>query len=136
MSFSMDCASGASPERREMIKAQASSALLEDLNNARMNVVCKHWPFEDLGEEYRSPIESDAQVLFISGTLDVKTPPENAEDILPGFPNGRHLVIDGGSHDDDLFLASPQIAESMIDFLQGREPRERIVLPPIRFDLP
>jgi pimeloyl-ACP methyl ester carboxylesterase len=75
-------------------------------------------------------------VLFISGTLDVKTPPANAEDILPGFPNGRHLLIDGGSHDDDLFLASPRIADAMVDFLKGGPVLDRVELKPLRFKLP
>ncbi|HUP47626.1 MAG TPA: alpha/beta hydrolase, partial [Thermoanaerobaculia bacterium] len=91
---------------------------------------------DDLGDDYRSPVEADVPVLFISGTLDARTPPENAVDVLRGFPNGRHLVIEGGSHDDDLFLSSPEIAETMIGFLRGEQPRGRIVLEPLRFRLP
>jgi hypothetical protein len=45
-------------------------------------------------------------------------------------------VIEGGSHDDDLFLSSPEIAETMLGFLRGEEPKSRIVLAPLRFDLP
>lgn len=135
MSLSMDCASGATAERRAAIRRQAETSILGD-RNVWLEVACDYWPVEDLGDAFRSPVEADVPVLFISGTLDPRTPPENAEDVLPGFPNGRHLVIEGGSHDDDLFLSSPEIADAMIAFFRGGEPTERVVLDPLRFKLP
>jgi len=57
--------------------------------------------------------------------------------VRQGFPNSHHLVIDGGSHDDDLFLSSPVILETMLAFLRGESGLpERITLPPIRFKRP
>ncbi|HUO84493.1 MAG TPA: alpha/beta hydrolase [Thermoanaerobaculia bacterium] len=135
MSLSMDCASGATEARREAIRSQQETALLGD-QNVWLNAACSQWPAKDLGDAYRSPVEATVPVLFISGSLDVRTPQENAEDVLPGFPNGHHLVIEGGSHDDDLFLSSPEIAETIAAFLRGEQPRERIVLDPLRFKLP
>ena len=136
MSLSMDCASGATAPRRARIEEQGRTALLGDAQNASLRATCANWPVEDLGDEYRSPVKGDMPVLFISGTLDIKTPPANAEDVLPGFPNGHHLVIDGGSHDDDLFLASPEIADAMMGFLRGEEVIDRVELEPLRFKLP
>lgn len=135
MSLSMDCASGLSPQRAAAIREEAPATLLGD-RSAGLAATCSLWPVEDLGDAYRSPLASDVPVLFISGSLDVKTPPENAEEILAGFSNGRHLVVAGGSHDDDLFLASPAILDSMVEFLRGGEPAERVELPPLRFRLP
>ena len=135
MSLSMDCSSGVTAARRAAILQQETTAFLGD-PNTWLEVACSRWPAEDLGDAYRSPIEASVPVLFISGSLDARTPPDNAEDVLPGFPNGRHLVIEGASHDDDLFLSSPEIARTMIEFLRGREPRESIVLEPLRFVLP
>ncbi|MDH4045226.1 MAG: hypothetical protein OEW06_12270, partial [Gemmatimonadota bacterium] len=64
-------------------------------------------------------------------------PPSNAEEVRRGFPNSHHLVIDGGSHDDDLILESPVILETMLAFLRGETTlQERVVLPPIRFKRP
>lgn len=134
MALSMDCASGVSPERRALIEAQAPASLLGN-RSASLWASCDDWPVEDLGEDFRSPVESNVPVLFISGSLDVKTPPENAEEVLPGFPNGRHLVILGAAHDDDLLL-SPGVREAMLDFLAGRVPPERIDLGPLEFELP
>ncbi len=135
MSLSMDCASGQSPERAEARRRETPGSLLGD-RSAGLVATCASWPVEDLGDEYRSPLESDVPVLFISGSLDVKTPPENAEEIRRGFPNSRHLVIEGGSHDDDLLLAAPEILEGMVAFLRGGEPPERVELAPLRFRLP
>ncbi|HUP44007.1 MAG TPA: alpha/beta hydrolase [Thermoanaerobaculia bacterium] len=135
MSLSMDCASGVSPERRTAIRRQEETSLLGN-PNMWLDAACSAWPVEDLGDAFRSPVEASVPVLFISGTLDGRTPPENAEEVLRRFPNGRHLVIEGGSHDDDLFLSSAEIVESMMAFLRGERPRERIVLAPIRFRLP
>jgi len=57
--------------------------------------------------------------------------------VRQGFPNSHHLIIDGASHDDDLFLSSPLILETMLAFLRGESGlRERIVLKPLRFKRP
>jgi pimeloyl-ACP methyl ester carboxylesterase len=134
MSMSMDCASGVSPQRLERIRREARVAILGDALNVPWPEICEGWPHRDLGAAFRANFHSGVPVLFISGTLDARTPPENALDLLPGFPNGRHLVIEGGSHDDDLFLSSPLILETMSAFFAGLAPsRTRITLPPIEF---
>ncbi len=137
MTIAMDCSSGASAERLALIEAQAGTAILGDAGNIGIRADCANWPVEDLGDAYRTPVASDVPALFISGTLDIKTPPSNAEEVLRGFPNGHHLLIDGGSHDDDLIMASPVILETMLAFLRGEaDLPERITLPPIRFKRP
>jgi len=45
-------------------------------------------------------------------TLDGSTPPGNAEEIRKWFPNTFHLIIDGVTHSDPLFLLSPRIKEN------------------------
>lgn len=137
MTLSMDCASGASPDRRARIVEEARAALLDGAGNLFLRAACPHWPVPDLGEEYRAPLRSDVPTLFISGTLDARTPPSNAEEVATGFARGHHLVIEGGSHDDDLFLASPLIWETMRGFLRGETAlRDRVTLPPLRFAPP
>ena len=137
MTVAMDCSSGASAERLALIEAQAAMAILGDAGNMGLRASCAHWPVEDVGDAYRSPVASDVPVLFISGSLDIKTPPSNANEVRQGFPNSHHLIIDGGSHDDDLFLSSPVILETMLAFLRGESVLpERVVLPPIRFKRP
>lgn len=137
MSLSMDCASAATAKRLETIRKQAETTLLGDAANYSLRAKCASWPVTDLGDAFRGPIRSDVPVLFISGNLDAKTPPSNAEEILEGFENGLHLVIENGSHDDDLFLSSPRIVEEMVTFLKGGDPDvSPIVLPPLEFKQP
>lgn len=135
MSLSMDCAAGVTVTRAAVIKRQAADALLGD-PNMWLNAACPHWPVAVQGDAYRAPVESDVPTLFISGTLDGRTPPANAEDILPGFVRGHHMVIEAGSHDDDLFLSSPLILEAMMEFWRGEQPPDRIALDPVRFKRP
>lgn len=128
---------GATAERLALIQDQARTAIFSDVANRGLRADCASWPAEDLGDDYRSPVRSDVPVLFISGSLDIRTPPSNAEEVRQGFPNSHHLVIAGGSHDDDLFLSSPPILETMLAFLSGAtELAERITLPQLRFKRP
>ncbi len=135
MALSMDCASGVSEERRALIQEQTPGSLLGN-RSWSLWASCPHWPVADLGDDFREPVVSDVPVLFVSGSLDGKTPVENGLDALGGFANGRHLVVDGGSHDDDLLVVSPEILEAIVAFLDGREPPGRIDLGPLEFDLP
>jgi hypothetical protein len=73
-------------------------------------------------------------VLFISGTLDAKTPISNAKEIKRGFPKGMHLIIDGATHCDPLFLSSPKIKDVMLEFMStGKVSTTRITLSPLKF---
>lgn len=120
MSFMMDCASGQTAARRELIAREAKGTLLGDLSNFPFPDVCTEWNAPDLGDEFRSPLRSDVPVLFISGTLDARTPVANAEEYRKGFSKSTHIIIDGAVHSDPLFLSSPKIQEGMMEFLRGQ----------------
>jgi hypothetical protein len=73
-------------------------------------------------------------VLFISGTLDARTPVSNAEEYRTGFPNSTHIIIENAVHSDPLFLSSPQIKESMMEFLNGKPVTStKITAAPMKF---
>ncbi|HKY41735.1 MAG TPA: alpha/beta hydrolase [Pyrinomonadaceae bacterium] len=120
MSFMTDCASGQTAARRERIQKEAKGALLEDLFNFPFPDICDEWKAPDLGDAFRSPLRSEVPVLFISGTLDARTPVSNAEEYLTGFTNATHMIIDGAVHSDPLFLSSPKIKDGMMEFLRGQ----------------
>ena len=120
MSYMMDCASGQTAARRELIEKEARAMLLEDISNFPFPGVCEVWKAPDLGDEFRSPLKSDIPVLFISGTLDARTPVSNAEEYRKGFPNSTHMIIEGAVHSDPLFLSSPKIKDGMMEFLRGQ----------------
>jgi pimeloyl-ACP methyl ester carboxylesterase len=129
MAAAMDCASGVSPERRERIAREAEGSILGDATNFPFPQVCEFFPHTDLGPEFRSPVSGEMPVLFISGTLDARTPPSNAEEVRAGFANSEHMIIENGTHDDDLFLPSPLILQGILEFLHGEpvsEPRIRL----------
>ena len=48
-----------------------------------------------------------------------------------------HLILDGAGHSDPLFLSSPQILATMLEFYAGKPVADtRIELEPIHFALP
>lgn len=120
MSYMMDCASGQTAARREQIAREAKGTLLEDFSNFPFPEICEEWNAPDLGDGFRAPLRSDVPVLFISGTLDARTPVSNAEEYRKGFPNSTHIIIEGAVHSDPLFLSSPKIKEGMMEFLRGQ----------------
>ncbi len=137
MSLAMDCASGVSPERLARIQREIPDSLFGRSMNFRYLAVCPELGIPDLGESFRAPVQSNIPVLCISGEMDVRTPPSNAEAVLEGFPNGHHVIISRAGHDDDLWVSSPKIAECIIALFKGQPvPYQRIELPPIEFMVP
>lgn len=136
MSYMMDCASGQTAARRERIAFEAKDTLLGELFNFPFPDVCTAWKAPDLGDEFRAPLQSNVPVLFISGTLDARTPVSNAEEYRKGFSNSTHIIIDGAVHSDPLFLSSPKIKDGMMEFLRGQPvTATRIQAPPMSFRL-
>ena len=136
MSYMMDCASGQTAARRELIEREAKDTLLGDLFNFPFPEVCTAWNAPDLGDSFRAPLQSDVPVLFISGTLDARTPISNAEEYRKGFSNSTHIIIENAVHSDPLFLSSPQIKEGMMEFLRGQPvTTTKITAPPMKFVL-
>jgi pimeloyl-ACP methyl ester carboxylesterase len=134
MSYMMDCASGITAARREQIKREAQTTLLADFSNYPFPEICEAWSAPDLGDSFRAPLKSDIPVLFISGTLDARTPVSNAEEYRIGFPKSVHLIIDGAVHSDPLFLSSPKIKDVMLEFMKGEQvSTTKIALPRFKF---
>ena len=130
----MDCASGQTAARRERIRREAGDTLLADIANYVFPEVCAEWGTPDLGDAFRAPVNSNVPVLFISGTLDARTPVSNAEEYRAGFPNSTHLIIEGAVHSDPLFLSSPRIKDVLLEFMRGATvSTTRITLPPMKF---
>lgn len=118
MSFMMDCSSGASAGRLKKIKQQTGETLLGNESNLVYPEVCDVWGSPDLGIEFRNTPVSSTPILFISGTLDGRTPPSNVEEIIKQFPNGKHLIVENAIHSDPLFLATPDILANMKQFMK------------------
>jgi pimeloyl-ACP methyl ester carboxylesterase len=134
MAFMMDCSSGASPERLARIEREAGRCLLGDGANFPFPQISAAWGNPDLGEAFRAPVRSSVPVLFVSGTLDGRTPVSNADEVQIGFPNGQQFIIDGAAHGDDLFVSSPAIKIAMVEFMKGNQlPAKSTTIAPLRF---
>jgi pimeloyl-ACP methyl ester carboxylesterase len=130
MTLAMDCASYASPQRLDRIEREGRSALLGSTIDYPFPDICQVPGLPRLDEAFRLPLESDIPTLFISGTLDGRTPVQNAEEVRAGFANGRHLVVQGAAHSDPLFLSSPAILETMVAFAGGEEIQDSVIAGP------
>jgi prolyl oligopeptidase len=129
------CASVSSDERLARIRSEEAGALLGSVSNLPFPGICRGWEISPLAPELRSPVVSRLPALLISGSLDGRTPPADAEEVRRGLPNGVHLILEGAVHGNDLLVSSPGIARTILDFLRGAEVRpDRIPLPPLTFD--
>ncbi|HEX8173074.1 MAG TPA: alpha/beta hydrolase [Thermoanaerobaculia bacterium] len=134
MSVAMDCASGVTAARRARIAEEAKTTLLGDAINLPFPEICEAVNVPDLGDAFRAPLVSDIPALLISGTLDGRTRPRQAEELRRTLKNAQHLVIENAGHSDPLFLSSPLILDAMKAFLRGGViPQRYITLPPPRF---
>ena len=133
MPLAMELASAQSPARRTLVDQQAAQSLLGNAINFPFPELGDTLGLMDLGDDYRGPLHSDAPSLFVSGTLDGRTPPANAAALLPGFSHAAQLLVRNASHDDELWLGHPDISASIARFLAGQSTSnaELSVPPPV-----
>jgi len=118
MTVVCDYVSGASPSRDTASAKEAETALLGDAMNAFSVDMGKEFMLKVLPDEFRSPIRTDVQTLFISGTLDWNTQPHQAEEVRKTFSQSEHLVIENAGHED--MLTHPQVSDQILGYLQGK----------------
>lgn len=130
-----DVASGATPGRWERIRREAGETLLGDAINEAFFQAREALGNPDLGDTFRSDLRWNGPVLLVSGTLDGRTPPSNAEEVLRGLPGGRHLLADGVSHDlGGRSEVNDRIFGIVCRFLLGENPPETRLEGPFEFD--
>jgi pimeloyl-ACP methyl ester carboxylesterase len=121
MSDAMDVASGISRQRLKLFELQAQKSLLGDIINFPMPHIADALGVPDLGERFRAPFRSDVPVLFMSGTLDGRTYPESARELIKRFSKGSHLIVENGGH--NLFEASPLVKDVVVAWFKGEAPK-------------
>lgn len=122
----MDIASGVSPDRMDLIDAQAQSALLGDATNFPMPHLLGPGSAYLLPAEFRSDPEGDTPVLVISGTLDGRTYPESALEATRLLPNRSVMTVENGGH--NLFFHHPEVVPTILAFLDaGQFEQTRLV---------
>ena len=120
------------------MRREAGETLLGNAGDFPLLDACDAWVTHDLGPDFRGPLQSKVPALFISGTIDGRTPVGNAEEIKAGFPNGIHIVVENAGHGDrEMLMATPEVREAVGAFLKGRPVSLRqAALPPIEFAWP
>jgi pimeloyl-ACP methyl ester carboxylesterase len=107
MAFATDCSSGTSAQRLARIQRETRAAMLANFDFP-IPEICPAWGVPELPPSERSPVRSKLPVLFISGTLDGRTPPSNAEEVKRGFPNSIHVLIEDQGMETTFSLHRPR----------------------------
>ena len=117
-----------------MIEEQGLASLLGGDIDFPIPRICAACGLPELPDSFRAPFGCDVPTLLLSGTLDGRTPPANAEEVRRGLRNSWHIFIDGAGHGNELFLSSPEIRTTMLEFMKtGQVATNTITLPPIQF---
>ena len=70
--------------------------------------------------------------LFLNGTLDGRTFPEETWELMRGFDNGIQIIVENGGH--DLFMAHPDVTAAIVRFLSGQGVKKTLIhIPPPTF---
>ena len=79
-----------------------------------MEAICADWPRGPVDADFSAPVRSDAAVLILSGGNDPITPQRYGEQVLKGYPHGRHLVLRGQGHGQIATGCVPRLAAEFI----------------------
>lgn len=132
MAWMIDASAGASKPRLARIAREAKTCLLGGWVDFPHPQVASAWGAVDAGSAFRAPPKADTPVLFITGDLDSRTPPSNAEELMAGLPNASLIVVENAAHDVNWML--PGLREAWPDFLAGRPVASaRVTAPALRF---
>ena len=115
--YCVDCASGVSAARWERIMGEARNFPLGRTIDWPFPEICEAFDRPDLGDEFRSTLRSNVRALFVTGTLDCRTPEENVRDLAPLFLSPRHLVVEDAGHAD--LLLPRAVHAAVTEFLHS-----------------
>lgn len=124
--------SGATEERWARIRSEAETSPF-GLARCLFSPECdRALGVRDVGDDFLAPVTSDVPALFVSGTLDANTPPEQAERVRAGFAHSGHVIVENGGHED--LIPDAEVQRRILAFLAGAEPEDAIVArPALRF---
>jgi pimeloyl-ACP methyl ester carboxylesterase len=133
MTIVMDTSSGTTKKRTAKIEAEAKTALLGHMVNFPFPGIDEAIGSPDLGDKFRSPIQTNVATLFISGTLDNNTPPFQADEVRRTFRTSTHLIVENAGHES--MLVDERVQQTIVDYLRGGDvSKTKIALPPLKFN--
>lgn len=111
-------ASGVSGERWSTIKEQARASAFGNVVNFPFAAVIDQWPATPLSFDPSIAVQSDIPTLFVTGTLDCRTPVEQVEITMEGFTNAAHIKVENAGHEQAQWQLD--VANKLIpSFLKG-----------------
>jgi hypothetical protein len=127
------CSAPASEARERLaLRLAAASTLGEVFDNVPESPdFCRRIGITPGPRPYPPSAPIRAGALFITGTLDDRTPPANAGRARRWFTDAHTVIVENGGHE----LLPEDAVQALVAafFATGRVDRERIVLPPWRF---
>jgi pimeloyl-ACP methyl ester carboxylesterase len=122
----IDTSLGVTPEREHQLRTDPAVAMLGTWSFAAYLASAADWPTPDVGDAFREPVTTSIPVLFVQGDWDTSTPVENTLNILPGFPNGRAILVHRGQHKGALTLLKhdPMLTAALHTFLKTGDMRD------------
>lgn len=115
-------ASGVSEARWAKIEAEAAESLFGNVVNFPFSAVKDHW-IESESELSLAPAEAiatDIPTLFITGTLDCRTPIQQVEETRKGFSNSKHVKVENAGHEQAMW-DKETFDETIPAFLVGKD---------------
>jgi pimeloyl-ACP methyl ester carboxylesterase len=130
--LTMDPASGCTADRAARIAEEAEWSLAGNAAGFDFPEARDVFSMPTLPAAFRRPVVSSVPTLFVSGSLDVNTPPYQAEHARWGFADSAHLVQEHGGHED--WMRNPALLSALRAFLAGEKVTGRAVdMAPLRF---
>jgi pimeloyl-ACP methyl ester carboxylesterase len=81
---------------------------------SEMAAAAAGWPINTIPEEYQSVQPSDVETLLVSGSIDLWTPLQFAEDeLLPSLSRGQHVVVAECGH-GEMLSQQPEASERLL----------------------
>jgi pimeloyl-ACP methyl ester carboxylesterase len=123
MPLATDLASGASEQRIARIRREVPHSRFADVMNFPFLQLRDAWPVAQLDDAFRRPFTSRIPTLLLSGSLDMNTPPAQAESLAWWLPNATHIVVKNAGHEQ--IMTHPGVATAVRRFLDGQPLTER-----------
>ena len=133
MARAVVCSAPSSTQRSDQARREASRMVLgAPFDNLMQSAeLCSAFGGVGVKPKPQDAVKSSRPVLFITGTLDDRTPIENAEQTRRGFPNSAHVIVENGGHET---LPATAVQEVVSDFCHGKEIKtHRLVFPKPKF---
>ncbi|MEQ9468989.1 MAG: alpha/beta fold hydrolase [Ekhidna sp.] len=125
MALSMNLSSWASKDRLKMINKQIEKSMLGNSMNFIEMTLRDQWEYQDLGDEYRSDFNCAVPTLFISGSLDSNTTPEQTKQVSRGFSDFKHIIVENAGHES--MIPNDEVVDALSAFIDsGNVPIRRI----------